>query len=83
MPVMPALNLPPDDVKAIATYIHSVLASARGQGAPPEGPPVTLNVLVGDAPAGRRYFEANCRACHSPASDLQGIAARVSDPMQL
>ena len=82
-PVMPAMNLPPDDIKAIATYIHSVLASARGQGAPPAGPPVTLNVLVGDAAGGRRYFEVNCRTCHSPAGDLQGIATRMPDPMQL
>ena len=81
--VMPAIDLPADEVKAIATYIHSVLATARGQGSPPAGPPVTLNVLVGDALAGRRYVEQNCGACHSPVGDLQGIGTRVSDPMQL
>ena len=32
MPVMPPLNLPADDVKAVAAYIHSVAATARGQG---------------------------------------------------
>ena len=83
VPVMPVMNLPAGDIKAIATYIRSVLASARRQGAPPAGPPVTLNVLVGDAPAGRRYFEVNCRTCHSPTGDLQGIATRITDPMQL
>ena len=82
MPVMPPLNIPPDDVKAIATYIHSVTASARGQGAPPEGPPVELNIVVGDAKAGQAYFAAKCTTCHT-AADMQGIATRVSDPMAL
>ena len=82
MPVMPPLNIPPDDVKAIATYIHSVTASARGQGAPPEGPPVELNIIVGDAKAGQAYFAATCTACHT-AADMQGIATRVSTPMAL
>ena len=39
MPVMPPLNLPADDVKAVAAYIHSVAATSRGQGSPPAGPP--------------------------------------------
>lgn len=83
MPVMPAMSLPADDINAIATFIRSVLASAQRQGSPPAGPPITLNVLVGDALAGRRYFELNCRACHSSVGDLQSIATRVPDPMQL
>src|SRR5262249_46617716 len=37
---MPAFDLPSDDVKAIAEYIHSVTATSRGQGSPPPGPPV-------------------------------------------
>jgi len=82
MPVMPPMNIPPDDVKAIATYIHSVTASARGQGAPPEGPPIELNIVVGDAKAGESYFAAKCASCHK-ATDMQGIATRVSDPMAL
>lgn len=83
MPVMPPLPIPPDDVKAIATYIHSVAASARGQGAPPAGPAVELNILVGDATAGQAYFQAKCSSCHSPTGDLAGIATRVGDPMAL
>lgn len=82
MPVMPPLNIPPDDVKAIATYIHSVSASARGQGAPPEGAPIELNIVVGDAKAGQAYFVAKCTTCHT-AADMQGIATRVSEPMAL
>jgi cytochrome c oxidase cbb3-type subunit 3 len=83
MPSMPAIDLPADDVRAIAEYIHSILATARGQGNPPPGPPVTLNVLVGDAAAGRAYFEAKCTACHSATGDLRGIATRFPNPTQL
>ena len=82
MPVMPPLNIPADDIKAIAAYIHSVTASARGQGAPPEGPPVELNIVVGDAKAGQAYFKAKCTACHTDEA-MQGIATRVSDAMAL
>jgi cytochrome c oxidase cbb3-type subunit III len=83
MPVMPPLPMSPEDVKAIAAYIHSVAASARGQGAPPAGPPVELDIVVGDPAAGKTYFESKCASCHSPSGDLSGIAMRVSDPMQL
>ena len=72
-----------DDVKALAAYIHSVLALAPGQGAPPPGPPVELKVLVGDAAAGERYFAATCASCHSVTGDLKGIGARDLGPAQL
>jgi cytochrome c oxidase cbb3-type subunit 3 len=83
MPGMPPIALSVDDQKAIAAYIHSVQATMRGQGSPPAGPPVTLNILVGDAVAGQRYFDATCSACHSAAGDLRGIASRFADPVQL
>ncbi len=83
MPVMPPLNLPADDVKAVAAYIHSVAATARGQGSPPAGPAVELNIVVGDAAAGKAYFAAKCSSCHSATGDLAGLAGRVSDPVEL
>ena len=83
MPPMPPLPLKEEDVKAIATYIHGVMARSPGQGGPPAGPPVVLNILVGDAAAGQRFFTANCASCHSAAGDLQGLASRYPDPMQL
>jgi cytochrome c oxidase cbb3-type subunit 3 len=82
-PAMPAINLTTDEIRAVAEYIHSVLATARGQGSPPPGPPVTLNLLVGDATAGRAYFESKCAGCHSTSGDLRGIGARIPNPMQL
>lgn len=80
---MPAIPLQPDDVRAVAAYVHSVLAKGRRQGAPPESDPVPLNIVVGDAAAGQAYFTAKCGTCHSAMGDLQGIASRVPDPVAL
>jgi cytochrome c oxidase cbb3-type subunit 3 len=81
-PLMPPLPIPEEDVRAIATFIHSVTASARGQGAPPAGPPVELNIVVGDPKAGQAYFTSKCTACHK-LEDMQGIATRIDDPVAL
>jgi cytochrome c oxidase cbb3-type subunit 3 len=77
-------GLSADDVKSLAAYIHSVLARAPGQGAPPPPEkPFELKVLVGDAAAGARFFAAKCASCHSVTGDLQGIGARDLGPAQL
>jgi cytochrome c oxidase cbb3-type subunit 3 len=81
-PIQPAV-VPDSDVVAIAEFIHAVAATSRGQGAPPPGPPVELNIVVGDAKAGEAYFIAKCSSCHSPFGDLQGIATRIADPKAL
>jgi cytochrome c oxidase cbb3-type subunit 3 len=78
-----AAGVSADDMKALAAYIHSVLALAPGQGAPPPGPAVELKVLVGDAAAGQRYFAARCASCHSVTGDLKGIGAQDLGPAQL
>jgi cytochrome c oxidase cbb3-type subunit 3 len=76
---MPPFALPPDDVRALAEYIHSVAATMRGQGNPPAGPVPTLNVLVGDPASGERYFTAKCGTCHSATGDLRGLAGRFGE----
>src|SRR5262245_33193724 len=83
MSPMPPLKLSEEDVKAISGYIHSVAARMAGQGGPPPGARVELDILVGDAAAGQRYFSANCASCHSATGDLQGLATRYSSPMLL
>jgi cytochrome c oxidase cbb3-type subunit 3 len=83
MPPMPALPLAEDDVKAIAEYIHSVAATMRGQGSPPPGEEVELDIVVGDAKAGEKYFAARCASCHSTTGDLKGIGDRIASPLQL
>ncbi len=80
---MPPLALSDEDVRAVAEYVHSVLATATRQGGPPEGAQVELDILVGDAAAGESYFAAQCAACHSPAGDLAGIASRIAEPKEL
>ena len=85
MPPMPPFpGLPDDDVRAIAEYVHSVAATMRGQGNPPPGSePAALNIVVGDAAAGKAFFTAKCASCHSATGDLQGLATRITDPTQL
>src|SRR5262245_49920997 len=83
MSPMPATTLPDDDVKLIAEYVHSILATAQRQGGPPPSPRPVLNVLVGDAGAGKVYFDAKCSSCHSVTGDLRNLAERIPDPMQL
>jgi cytochrome c oxidase cbb3-type subunit III len=80
---MPALPMPDADVFAIAEYIHSILATARGQGAPPESDAPLPNALVGDAKAGEVYFAAKCTSCHSPTGDLAGIGSRITEAKAL
>ena len=83
MPPMPALPLPEEDVKAVAEFIHSVAFTMRGQGSPPPGEEVELNIVVGDAKAGEAYFAAKCASCHSASGDLKGIGERIASPLQL
>jgi len=81
---MPAFHLPEEDMLAIAEYFHSVLGQAGRQGRPPGSEALPeLNVIVGDAAAGQRYFEKVCSRCHSPAGNLRGVASRVADARAL
>ena len=79
---MPAIAMSPEDAKAVAIYVRSVLATIGGQGMPPGSlePPT---ILVGNAAEGQSFFTAKCAGCHSAAGDLRGIASRISDPKTL
>lgn len=81
MPPMPQLTSA--DMRAVSEFIHDVVSTARPHGSPPAGPPVELNILVGTAAAGQKYFEAKCSACHSATGDLRGLASRLTDPKTL
>ena len=80
---MPPMPINTADAKAVAMYLHSLLAAAGRQGSPPPTDAPPPNVLVGDGTAGQALFTAKCSACHSPTGDLQGIAARVPDAKTL
>jgi cytochrome c oxidase cbb3-type subunit 3 len=83
LPKMPAIDMSAADVKTLAVYMHDIVRTARGQGAPPgPGVPVT-NIVVGEAAAGKAFFDAKCATCHSVAGDLQGIGGRMPDAKTL
>jgi cytochrome c oxidase cbb3-type subunit 3 len=80
---MPAIPINADDGLAVAAYIRSVVETIGSQGRPPSVGKEAPSILVGDANAGQAYFAAKCGSCHSPTGDLQGIAARITDPKAL
>jgi cytochrome c oxidase cbb3-type subunit 3 len=82
---VPPFNFVMDDVVAMESYLHSVLATMGGQGSPPGRNPtgVDLNVLVGDAAGGAKVFDTLCSKCHSISGDLKGIGGRFPDPRAL
>jgi cytochrome c oxidase cbb3-type subunit III len=80
----PAVGMPPFPTLAPADVaaIHAFVQSHAGQ--EQRAPMVPASILVGDAQAGRRYFdgEGHCASCHSASGDLKGIGARF-DPLTL
>jgi mono/diheme cytochrome c family protein len=65
----------------LSHFLHQrveAIASNRNPTAP-------LNVLTGNADAGRAYFNGagGCGGCHSPTGDLAGIATRIPVPVNL
>jgi cytochrome c oxidase cbb3-type subunit 3 len=80
---MPAIPVSPDDGKAIAAYVRSVMGTIGRQGMPPSTSKAPESIVVGDAKAGQAYFDAKCARCHSAEGDLKGIAGRISDARML
>lgn len=80
---MPMITTLDDEaIRAVSGYIHSVVATAQGQGAPPRVE-YDLDIVVGDARRGERFFNQECTDCHSVTRDLDGIAAEIDDPVNL
>jgi mono/diheme cytochrome c family protein len=74
---MPAFSRMTDaQVADIAEYLHSFAVSNGGGIA--ERP---KSILVGDAAAGRAYFQRTCAACHTAGGDLAHLATRYPDPL--
>src|ERR1700752_4946258 len=55
---MPPAQVTEADAKALATYLHYLLAAAGKQGSPPPTDTPPPDVLVGDASAGKTFFDA-------------------------
>jgi mono/diheme cytochrome c family protein len=75
---MPPINLTNQQVSDIAAYIHSFRVG--GYDISRMTPP---SILVGDAAAGEKAFQARCAGCHSPTGDLKGVASKYSNPKRL
>ena len=80
---MPAIPMSPEDAKAVAAYVRSILETIGRQGMPPAAGKEAPSVLVGNAAEGQAYFATKCASCHSATGDLQGIATRIPDPKTL
>lgn len=80
---MPAVPMSPEDGRAVAAYVRSIVATIGNQGRPPSIGKAAPSVLIGDASAGQVYFAAKCGGCHSATGDLQGIATRIPDAKAL
>jgi len=72
---MPKFDLPMESISDIAAYLHSI-SVGRNATAPFD----PKSVLVGNASAGKKYFngEGHCTACHAVTKDLAGIASKFS-----
>ena len=78
----PITTLDAAGIVAVAGYIHSITATSQGQGAPPRVE-YDLDIVVGNARRGERFFNQQCTNCHSVMGDLEGIAAEINDPVNL
>jgi cytochrome c oxidase cbb3-type subunit 3 len=71
----PFAALPEPDIRKIVDYVHARKTDVDAN--PGRRRKVSVeDVSTGSAEAGRAYFDANCKACHSPTGDLVGIASK-------
>jgi cytochrome c oxidase cbb3-type subunit 3 len=75
---MSAFNLSDQELADLAQFLHSFELNSRD---PARFPPETI--VVGNAEAGRDFFNQTCAGCHSVNDDLQGVGGRYIDEMEL
>src|SRR5262249_25144702 len=80
---MPAIPMSPEDARATAAYVRSVMATIGRQGMPPGAGKDPPSILLGDARAGQAYFDTKCASAISVSGGLKGIPPRMSDPRML
>jgi len=71
---MPKVDVTPEQVADIAAWLHSYRVTSRG------GHDEKINIVVGNATTGKAAFDRLCGSCHSVTGDLQGFAAKFTDP---
>ncbi|HET7212267.1 MAG TPA: cytochrome c [Terriglobia bacterium] len=68
---MPKFNFTSAQISDLVAFLHQ-----RNRDARLRFTYKVLNVAVGDAAAGKAYFQAHCSSCHSARGDLAGIAKK-------
>jgi mono/diheme cytochrome c family protein len=71
---MPKIDISDATVSDIAAWLHSL--KVGGKIASTE----KINIVVGNAQVGKAAFDKTCGSCHSVTGDLQGFAAKYTDP---
>jgi len=77
---MPKFNLPDDQVRDIAAFLHDRVRQAAER----SGYQI-LNIVVGDPKAGEAYFNGagGCTSCHSVDKDLAHVGSKYKEPVDL
>ncbi len=71
----PFAALPEADIKKIVEYVHKRKTDVDAS--PGRRRKVSAeDISTGSVESGRAYFETNCKSCHSPTGDLNGIATK-------
>jgi cytochrome c oxidase cbb3-type subunit III len=80
---MPPIPLTPGQIADIAAFLHDRAREALESSEIPREYPLA-KLLTGNAEAGKAYFDGagGCKACHSVAGDLKGVAGKYS-PLRL
>ena len=64
------------DIRKIVDYVHARKKDVDAN--PGRRRKVSAeDISTGSADAGRTYFDANCKTCHSPTGDLSGVATKL------
>jgi cytochrome c oxidase cbb3-type subunit III len=75
---MPRIDITDAQIEDVVAWLHSLHVASRTN-----TPVVEINIVTGDATAGRAFFQKTCASCHSATGDLKGIATRFPDPKVL
>jgi cytochrome c oxidase cbb3-type subunit III len=73
---MPAFHLGDQELAGVAAFLHSQKAKADANKGGRKGVD-EVDLLTGNAEAGKRYFEQTCTRCHSATGDLAGLTKRL------
>lgn len=70
---MPKIDIADTTVPDIAAWLHSLKTGGNMRSTE------KINIVVGDAGAGKATFTRMCASCHSTDADLKGFAAKYTD----